>query len=112
MPLQTRVADRVASWFAQADEFRHRHPRLMQRLVQAHDADESLEEFCAAHAKAFAPFDTPAGLRLLLARAGHVGADREVHDLATFAIAEASRVQVLRAGVALRRAKTGGAPPA
>lgn len=112
VPPQMRVADRVAGWFADADAFRREHPRLMQRLVRSHRAGESLDDFCAEHAKSYAPFDSAAGLHLLLTREGVVDASGEVDELATFAFAQASRVQVLRAGVALRRARTGGAPPA
>jgi len=108
IPLQTRVADRVAGWFADADTFRRTHPRLMRRLTQAYAGGESLDDFCAAHAKAYAPFDSPAGLLLLMTRAGVAVPAQEVDELASFALSQASRVQVLRAGVALRRARKNG----
>lgn len=108
LPLQERVADRVAGWFAQADEFRRAHPRLMQRLIDAHHAGESLDELAVTHAKAYAPFDSAAGLQLLLTRAGAAVPTQEVDELASFALTQASRVQVLRAGVALRRARENG----
>lgn len=112
VPPQMRVADRVAGWFADADAFRRDHPRLMRRLVDAHHDGRSLDDFCVEQGKAYAPFDSVAGLQLLLTRAGASSASDEVDELATFAFAQASRVQVLRAGVALRRVKTGDAPPA
>ena len=107
-PLQERVADRAAGWFAQADELRRLHPRLMRRLVDAYHAGQSLDDFCAAQAKVYAPFDSPAGLHLLLTRAGAAVPTQEVDELASFALTQASRVQVLRAGVALRRARENG----
>ena len=103
LPLNTRIADRVAQWVGAAEAFRRAHPRLVRRLVDSYREGVSLEDFCAEHGKSFRPFDSPAGLQFLLSREGVDTDTGELDRLAAFAFTEASRVEVLRAGVALRR---------